>query len=173
VGLIGRLGEYDGRTVEVLERIRDRGAPSEGEVDQAIGLASGPDGKLAAGATWLLRAWLEAGQVTLSAAQWTDLADRLPDVGDTWARVHVAQTIRTIEVPPHHVPVLAGVLALWREADRPFLRAWATDALVCLARDHSEVRPTARRALRAAHADPAASVRARARRLGAEGGVGD
>jgi hypothetical protein len=171
--LIGRLGEYDGRSVEVLERIRDGGAPADDDIDELIGLASGPGEKLAAGATWLLRAWIEAGQITLSPSQWEDLVDGLSGVSDPWARLHIAQTVRSVRVPSGHVATLAGVLSEWRQGDRPFLRAWATDALVVLARDHDEVRDLAVDALRMARADAAPSVRARARRLDAEGGAGE
>ncbi len=169
--LIAKLGEYDGRSVDVLERIRDRGVPSGRDVDDAIGLASGPDPKLAAGATWLLRAWLESGDATLAAGQWSDLVGGLPEVDDPWARLHIAQAIRCVRVPEEHAAPLAAALSLWRASQRPFLRAWATDALVCLARDHASLADRAADALRDARADSAASVRARARRIDAEGGV--
>lgn len=170
--LIVRLADYDGRSVDVLERIRDTGRPSTSDIDDAIALGCGPDRTVAAGATWLLRAWTESGHVPWSPRQWRALIGGLEHVTDPWASLHLAQTVGSMEVPARHAEALADFFERRLDSERPFLRAWAMDALVRIARKDPSVREAAGRAFRAGFEDPAASVRARARRLDAEGGLG-
>ena len=119
------------------------------------------------GATWLLRAWLEAG-ATLSDRQVVELADRLERIGSDWARLHIAQAVGSLPVPAEVAERFAAFLRGGLVSERPFLRAWAMDGMVRLAREHPDYSEEADLALHAAFADPAASVKARARRVAAE-----
>ncbi len=166
--LITRLADYDGKRVEVLERIRDEVQPSAPVLDEAIALGAGEDGAIAAGATWLLRAWIESG-VELTSAQTVELIESLDADGDPWACLHICQVVGSLVIPESGADTVAAFLEGCRGSERPFLRAWATDGLYRLARQHSRFADQAERALEEATLDPAASVRARARRIGAEG----
>lgn len=158
------LADYDGKQVATLEEIRDSRAPTPEVLDEVIRISTAADGHVAAGATWLLRAWVEAGAV-LTKSQMRALTSRLPEVNDPWARLHLCQTVRSLNVEPAHAEAFAGFLRSCRSSDRPFLRAWATDGLHALASAHPEYGAEATEAVEDALGDPAASVRARARRI--------
>ena len=55
------LADYDGRHKDVLEAIRAGIEPQPMVLDECIALATAGDPRLASGAAWLLRAWVEAG----------------------------------------------------------------------------------------------------------------
>ncbi len=158
------LAEYDGRHTESLEAIRDAGPPTAGTLRAAIDLGADPDQRLAAAATWLLRAWAEA-EVRLAPSQVARLARTLPSISGAWARLHVCQTVRSIRVPVAEAEAFADFLEACRVERQPFLRAWAVDGLHRLALQHPRFEPRARVALEEASEDPAASVRARVRRI--------
>lgn len=152
----------------MLEAIRDKGSAEGVRLAEAVELASDDVPAVAEGATWLLRAWLEGGAV-LPAAQVEGLADRLARVGSPWARLHIAQSVGLIDITPETRERFAAFLRQGLQSERPFLRAWSMDGLVRLASRYEAHAGEADRALRAAFEDPAASVRARARRVSAEG----
>lgn len=159
------LADYDGKTVAQLEAIRDSREVTGALLSECIDLLDAPGPEVSVGASWLLRAWLEAG-AALDATQISALADRLEHVTAPWARLHVCQTIRSLGAPePPASDRIAGFLRECRASPRPFLRAWATDGMHALARHHPQYGPEADRMLAEAFTDAAASVRARARRI--------
>ncbi len=158
------LQDYDGRHTDVLEWIRDGIEPVPPVLDEAIVLAADPQRLLADGATWVLRAWVEGG-ADLDAAAVGRLARILPRIAADHARQHVCQIVRRIDVPARHAAAFAVFLENCRQSPRPFLRAWAVDGLYRLAVAHPRYAAEAELALRAAREDPAASVRARVRRI--------
>jgi len=160
------LAEFDGRRTAPLERIREAGPPSTHLVSEALGFIDADDARIAAAATWLLRAWWEDGLV-MEAGEWDTLVSSLAGVSDPWACLHLAQSVRVLDVPDRHANDVAAFLERCRASDRPFLRAWAMDGLVQLGRTHRRFRTAGDAALADAFEDPAASVRARARRVAA------
>lgn len=162
--LLDALEDYDGKRTEVLELIRDGLQPAAAHLPDAIECAAHADGRVAAGATWLLRAWVEAG-VECDAASVAELAAVLPSIVDPWARQHVCQAVRSLTIPKASAAAFAKFLRAGVTSDRPFLRAWAVDGLHRLAGQHGRYAAAARDALAAAEQDPKASVRARARRI--------
>ena len=172
--LVAALADYDGTHVRTLEAIRDARTPDPADLAVLVDLAAHDDAKLAAGATWLLRAWVEgAGSDRPAVALPPDLvhrlAGRLDDVTDPWARLHLCQTVRSLSIPGADAGAFAAFLEACRTSPRPFLRAWSADGLHHLARQHPSWSSHAARALEDALGDPAASVRARARRIVREG----
>jgi hypothetical protein len=163
--LAAALADYDGKHVAFLESLRDRFEPDPEVLTQAIELVDHDIDDMAAGATWLLRAYVEAGS-RLSAGQHRVLAARLADVTSPWARLHLCQTARTLDLPGKpEATAWADFLTKSSTSARPFERAWAVDGLVHLGSRFPTFRHLAREALESALTDPAASVRARARRL--------
>lgn len=168
MSLLLDLADYDGKAVATLEAIRASRDPTPAILSESIGLIDAPDDTVSVGATWLLRAWLEDG-ATLDVAQISDFAARLAHLAAPWARLHACQSVRSLGSPDtasaHRI---AMFLRDCRSSDRPFLRAWATDGMHALSQCHPVFEAEADRMLADAFSDPAASVRARARRI-AEG----
>ena len=99
-----------------------------------------------------------------------ELAGALPDIQDNWARLHICQSIDHLGIAAADAPRFAGFLRDCTKDRNTFVRAWATDGFRRLARQHGAFADEAKRLLEAALADPAASIRARARRILAEDG---
>lgn len=163
------LGDFDGRHTAVLESLATElgsapgGVPREVWAEACI-LATDQEGRIAAGATWLLRRWLEEGRPPDPNAL-AAISRRLDEVSDPWARLHLVQALPSIRLPREFVEPWADLCRTGLGADAPFLRAWSLNALVHLASVDPVLASEARGALEAALADPKASVRARARRI--------
>jgi len=164
MSILTALADYDGTRKEPLETILRTEEPTPALLGELVELSAAEDANVGAGATWLLRAWLESG-VPIPADAVSSLAERLPEIGAQWARLHVCQSVRSLDIGPAEAPLFAAFLQDCRASDRPFLRAWATDGLYHLSRGHPAFQDSATAALEAALIDPAASVRARARRI--------
>ncbi len=160
----GALLAFDGRALTILGEI-EAGYGSHGDyVDHLVALADDPIDTVSSGATWLLKSYLEQ-RGELSSAQTKSLVACLGQVRDWRAQLHLCQPVRFLEV----TDALAEPLVSWLEPllahRRPFLRAWSLDALCHVARHHARYRAKAQHALKTALADPAASVKARARNI--------
>ena len=157
------LGRYDGKATEVLAEIRAAFSARQTFLSELVSLASHEKAAISDGATWLIKALLDdGGRLTDSEAE--ALLGRLDAITSWQAQLHICQSVRHLAVPKH----LASNCADWFEAllksKRPFLRAWSMDALQELASRDAMLGDRAKDVLRAAERDPAASVRARARR---------
>jgi len=162
--LLSALLEYDGKHKDVLEEILDAVDPKPAVLREAVGLTSHEDSSVATGATWLLREWIEAG-VAFGAPLIKRLAVELPKVEHHWARLHVCQAVRSMKIAAAHAPAFASFLEVCLQDRRPLPRAWAIDGLHHLGLSHPAFAAAARRAMEAGIEDPAASVRARVRRI--------
>lgn len=164
MSLIPMLADYDGKSVARLEEIHRAVEPTPKVFDELLALTAGPDENASIGATWLLRRWLRGGArppVDFTAR----LAERLDDVTSPWARQHLCQCMADLGVGEDDVEAFGAFVRTCRASERPFLRAWAVDALVRLAASHPALEGEAHTSLEEALADPASSVRARARRI--------
>ena len=163
------LAEYDGKRVDTLHDIRRAHEASRELLSDLVRLATDGEAKVQAGATWLLRAYLTDG-ASFSTEQVAELASALPDISDKWARLHICQSIDHLEITAADAPRFAGFLRDCTRDRNTFVRAWATDGFWRLAHQHDEFVGETKRLLEAALADPAASIRARARRILADKG---
>lgn len=161
------LADYDGNRVAVLEAIKRSRKPGPDVMAELVALAGADDPNVATGATWLLRAYVEDG-TPLESDLVSSLALTLVGIDAPWARLHICQTVRSLSVPDRDAENFAAFLRRCVGSERPFVRAWATDGLHHLARQHDSYETEARAVLEAALTDRAASVRARARRILAE-----
>jgi len=164
MGILLDLAQYDGKQVDVLEAIQRSHAPDAGVLAELITLADAEETNVATGATWLLRSYVEAG-APLDSNLVSSLAVTLKGIGSHWARLHICQAVRSIEIPEGDAGSFADFLHHCTRSERPFLRAWATDGLYRLAQQHDSYEAEAALVLETALTDPAASVRARARRI--------
>ena len=139
----------------------------ESWLDEVV--AGSADTRASVAATWLLRAHVEAGE-ELGRARTAALLRALDRVDDDDARLHLCQTVASLDVPARNAEQLARFLRAGLAGDHKLVRAWAVDGLHRLARQHERYRGEALQALGRASRDPAASVRARVRRIEKERG---
>ena len=162
--LHARLAAYDGRTTSELTAIAEDWSDDAGYCAALITLAGSDEGHVANGATWLIKAALE-GEGAFSPAEIDQLIDTLPALMDWAAQLHVAQSLRLLDLPQARGQEIAEWLTPLLTHKRPFLRAWALDGMAHLARSLEGFDAEFTAALGAALEDDAASVRARARNL--------
>lgn len=167
--LLDRLRAYDGRAVSMLGEIEADFGGEADYVNRLIALAAHQQAEVSSGATWLIKAALiksalERGQ-PLSAPQTRKLCAHIPDITAWQAQLHICQSAGYLTIAQEDAAAIARWLKPLLTHDRPFLRAWSVDALCRIAAHHSKYAPAAREAVAAAGEDPAASVRARARKL--------
>lgn len=158
------LLNFDGRALTILGEIEAAFGARCDYVDQLLSLAADNVDTVSSGATWLLKSRLEQ-QGELSAGQTETLILGINAVRDWSAQLHLCQSIRFLTV----TEPLAEPLVSWLEPllahPRPFLRAWSLDALCHVAKHNARFMTKAQHALETARADPAASVKARARNI--------
>ncbi|MDJ0979791.1 MAG: hypothetical protein QNI87_14800 [Erythrobacter sp.] len=172
-GLRTMLGAFDGRAMSLLGEAEAAFGGEPGYVDTLVALVPGSQTCEAgpfvgSGATWLLKSFLEKGGA-LSAEQTGALISALPQKADGahWSTaLHLCQSIRYLDLTVTQGSSIRGWLKPLLTHNRPFVRAWSLDALAHLAKRHEEHRADFAESLRIAGEDPAASVRARARKLG-------
>lgn len=158
------VAAFDGTHVEPLREAADATEATPAVIDRLIDVGFGGEQNPQIAATWLLKHCLDRGFV-LTDAQNGAIADGLGRLTDWQAQLHLAQSFRRLRCTDEQAARVVEVLKAWFRSDRKFLRAWACDALWQLGKRHEGVRDTAFETLLAAEADPAASVRARARNL--------
>ena len=153
---------FDGKAISYLSEtgVRFREAPDY--LPHLIELASDREAHMDAGATWLVKDHLEQGGA-LPPGMTALLLQAL--VGDpSWsAALHILQSVRFLDLAEVNGANMSDCIIALTQHERPFLRAWAVDAIWRLAEAFPALQPRSERALAAAQTDPAASVRARAR----------
>lgn len=164
------IAAFDGRATTILGEAEARFRARPDYAASLVALAGDAEPAVSSGATWLLKAHLEAGGA-LAPAETDALTASLRAIAAWDAQLHVCQSVRYLTLSARD----AGRLARWLESllahERPFLRAWSLDALWRLASRHQRHRRRAEQAFEAAGEDPAASVKARARKLRKEMGL--
>lgn len=158
------LAEFDRKSPSPLSEAAKAHNRKADYQDALIALAADGDPAVSSGATWLIRNGLEEGGA-LARPRVNALVKNLPAISQWDAQLHVAQTIRLLDLNMTQANAVADWLLPLLAHKRPFLRAWSLDAICHLARKHENLKKQAEHALAAAHQDGAASVRARARNL--------
>lgn len=162
--LAQELADYDGKHVETLQELLRAYEPKAAVMRQCIRLSTNERWQVALGATWLMYHWLKNG-AALTKKLVAEQAELLPDVSNKWAQMHITRCVPLIEIHADQASAFAQFLERCCANQMPFLRAWGMDSLYRLALRHDECMPLARAAMEAAQEDPAASVRARLRRI--------
>ena len=162
--LASELQSFDGKDVAQGKRILAAYRPTAEILQELVVLIAAGDAVGQSGATWLLKAYLEDG-AGLEAPLVAQLGRTL-DLLEGWeGRLHVCQSVRFLRIPKRNASQFARFLRHCIASETKFLRAWGTDGFVRLARQHPSLEAEAHGFVEAALADPAASVRARARHL--------
>lgn len=162
--LRNRLAAFDGNAVSYLSELQAQDPDPETLTERLIQVLGDADEMVQRGATWILFDQMKAG-ASISEADWRRIADRVIPIGDWQAALHLLQMLSFQSPPADTSKQFADFAAPYLEHKRPFLRAWSISALVTLASEDSELTETARKAVQIGLADPAASVRARARKV--------
>lgn len=165
--LCRELRDYDGRSQTILSEVANRHRGEADFLSRLVGLALDDEPVLSVGATWILKAELAQGAV-LAQKDADRLVRGLERIGAWQAQLHVCQSIVHMTVHTELAPVMESWLTSLLDTPRPFLRAWASDAL-CRLRGAS---PQTAALLERMELDDAASVRARVRNLKREFGAG-
>ena len=158
------LSRFDGKSIAELKSIKVAREHSSELLGELVDITGDEDENMQIGATWLLRAYLEEG-ARLSAGQLSRLVATLPVMSDGFARLHICQVMREIDVPPGHAEAFAGFFRACSESENTFLRAWATDGFWRLADQHPQYEAEARALIEKSLSDAKASGRARARKV--------
>lgn len=165
-------GVRDTARLEALHAELTADAPRDAALTRKLAeLCAVDDDNVQVGASWLLRARLEAlaaADARPTPAFVGKLAALLPELRDKWARQHLCQCLSLLDVPADAAPAFARFLRDAAGDPAKFLRAWGVDGFVRLSWRHPELADEARELLARADDDEAASVRARARGLARE-----
>lgn len=120
------------------------------------------------GATWLLKAWLEAGNL-LEQSQIKKIYEALPNLEHWEARLHLLQCIPFMPIADAEKSNLYDFLMITLGDPNKFLRAWAYNGLYELSRQHSEYQNDSKQLFQMAMRDEAPSVKARIRNIARNG----
>lgn len=154
------LTEYDGKATTILSEAAAEHRHLETFLSNLVTLASDTEDTVSDGATWILKAELEAG-TDLAKPDTKRLITSLTRITAWQAQLHICQSLSRITVPKAQQPDLEKWLAPLLTAKRPFLRAWSADALSRL----WGASPETDALLTRMETDSAGSVRARIRAL--------
>ncbi len=158
------LANWDGKHAAPLKECYAR-QKTDPTLAQALLARIGSDRAATAdGVSWILKARMEDG-MALSANETAALVQVLPQLHSKDTVLHICQIVRYLSLPDTDAARFVDWLETYLTHKRPFLRTWSLDALVAIAKNHPKYRDQANAALVKAEADPAASVRARARNL--------
>lgn len=156
------IADFDGRSPSPLSEASARFSEEPDYLNALLALAADPEPSISTGATWMLKTALETGAM-LSEAQAATLLDKLERITHWQAQLHICQMAGFLTIPGDKVVWFRNWLLPLQHHDRPFLRAWALDALCGLPGAASQT--SVRELLEKMAEDPAASVRARVRNL--------
>lgn len=159
-----QLHSYDGRSVTMLSELAARHKDAPSFLDSVITLSAAAEDNISDGATWIIKLHVDDGGA-LSPKQTGALVKNCARITSWSAQLHVCQIIDRLKLSPSQAAALAPWLKPLLSYDRPFLRAWALNALCAVASAHDRFRKQAIDALAEAENDKAASVRARARNI--------
>lgn len=158
------IADFDGRHVAALEPVATRLQPSDSSLRDLVAKCLSGSAPEQVAASWILRRVLERG-ARLPPGTLDRLIAGMGRIAGWESQLHLAQSFQWLEPNEAQALNAARTLIDWFGSDKPFLRAWSCDALWRLGLRHGSLTAEARRVAALAEADPAASVRARARNL--------
>lgn len=164
LALADLLREFDGRSVEPFREANALLPSAEAVLEQLVDLASEDEAALRIGATWLLKARLEAGTrggPSVSA----EMIRLLTVIEETDAQLHLLQSLPhlDLETAPEVRDVLRNRLHQLLDSKNTFVRAWSYNGLAVLGQSSDADREAALEAFDQVPAGEKASVKARIR----------
>ena len=116
------------------------------------------------GATWLLKAWLEAGN-TLEPSQIAKIYGSLDQLKHWEAKLHMLQSIPFMPIADTDANTVYSFLRLTLTHQNKFIRAWSYNGLYELSRHHPTYASETKQYFEMAMRDEAPSVKARIRNI--------
>lgn len=159
------LAVYNGRETATLEALLSEGAVDGMAVQHLVNRIPSYDANAEVGATWLLLEALKSGS-RFNAPTQAACLDAMTQLKRWESKLHMARAVEFLALSDAQAESVSEILRSWASDSAAFLRAWSVTALVQLAKRHPALETAADAALARAKNDPAASVRARLRRLG-------
>jgi HEAT repeat protein len=164
MNLSEELRKFDGKHIEPLEAIGAQLLQSEGSVDEVLALANSDEARMQTAATWILK-WLQERHATLSKSQTQEVLRLLRGMSNWEAKLHLLQMLGGLQIPSRSGNSLHRFLKEHACDENKFVRAWSYNGLFVLGQQHARFRTEVGELLSQAQQDPAASVRARVRRI--------
>jgi len=158
------LLEFDGKALSYLSETRVRFRDCPDYLEQLVALAGDRTAHIDSGATWLLKDHFEQGG-NLNVTLVEPFLQHLIAAPSWSAALHILQSVQHLDLSRIDALETFATVSTYTEHARPFLRAWAVDAMWRVAGEIPDLHARARQAIEKALQDPAASVRARARQL--------
>jgi hypothetical protein len=158
------LEAYDGKHIDVLERILSRHRSTNSFVGSLVSLVADENQNLQTGATWLLKRLAE-NDFQFRRDHLVALFGSLSELTHWISKLHVCQMLQHVAIPDESARNVVWSLDrnLWDE--NRFLRAWSYNGFYELARQHKKYITRATEQLDRGEADKAASVKARIRNI--------
>lgn len=157
-----KIALWDGKSASDIKAIYDAYKSDSNFSDTIIALSLTKG--FEKGATWLLKAWLEAGH-TLEQTQIATIYGALDQLEHWEARLHLLQSIPFIPIADTDSHNVYNFLRLTLTDNNKFVRAWAYNGLYELSRQHSQYRHETKQYFAMAMRDEAPSVKARIRNI--------
>lgn len=160
------LDAWDGTSSDALQATFDRHQDSPSFLRDLIRHAGSVDRE--AGATWLIKRWVETSEGIVS-AQAEQLLTVIPMLEGWEAKLHILQCLPHVAIPASCRDVVESFTRECLHAENKFVRAWAYGGFYELARHFPQYRDEAESLMERGRAEEPASVRARIRRATARG----
>ena len=157
-----KIASWDGKSAADIQAIYHSHSAEDGFADAIVALSLTE--AYEKGATWLLKAWLEAGH-TLDQHQIAKVYSSLHRLKHWQAKLHVLQSIPFMPVAEAESKSLYNFLRGTMIDQNKFVRAWSYNGLYELSRYHSEYKNETKQYFDMAMRDEAPSVKARIRNI--------
>ncbi|MDY6828383.1 MAG: hypothetical protein SV583_03320 [Pseudomonadota bacterium] len=151
---------WDGKSHDAIVEVYNRYGADPPFVQSVLQLISRTECQ--PGATWLLKAWVQAGG-RLNQQDTSQLVDALGALTGWQAKLHILQCLPFVVFDASHKQPVAAFLRSNLTEANAFVRAWSYGGFVELARQHPDYQMEVERLVTLAMRDESAAVKARLR----------
>lgn len=156
------IASWDGKSAANIKAIYDAHKTESNFADTIVALSLTK--ACEKGATWLLKAWLEAGN-KLEQPQIAKVYGSLDQLKHWEAKLHVLQSIPFMSIADAESGNVYNFLMLTLTDQNKFVRAWSYNGFYELSRYHSRYKNVTKQYFEMAMRDEAPSVKARIRNI--------
>ena len=156
------IAAWDGKSAADIKLIYEAHNADSNFVDNIVALSFTQ--AYEKGATWLLKAWLEAGN-TLEQSQIAKIYGSLQQLQHWEAKLHVLQSIPFMPIAAAESNKVYNFLRLTLSDQNKFVRAWSYNGFYELSTQHSRYLDETKQYFEMALRDEAPSVKARIRNI--------
>ncbi|MDA7925825.1 hypothetical protein N9B46_03170 [Mariniblastus sp.] len=164
MNLFGELSKYDGKRIGSLHTLAQHLLTGDGSVDELIVLSCSEDTRIQTATTWVLK-YLHEQNISFSQKQTNELI-QLACKNHHWeAKLHILQILPKLKISSQECDYLRNCFRDQKNSENKLVRTWTYNGLAVLANQHSQFQSEVNDILNEAQHDPAASVRARIRKI--------